>query len=68
MVFEEDLEGFAGDLTVEEEVLVAGYKKDGSSARLEVLQVTPLNSPIDAELLCGEGVIVYLYCNQTRLQ
>jgi hypothetical protein len=55
-------------LSVEEKVLMAGYKKDGSSTRLEVLQVTPLNSSIDAELLRRESVVVYLYCNQTRLQ
>jgi hypothetical protein len=68
MVFEEDLEGFAGDLTVEEKILMAGYKKDGSSAGLEVLQMTALNSPVDAKLLCGESVVVYLCRSQPWMQ
>jgi hypothetical protein len=51
-------------LTVEEKVLVAGNEKDGSSAGLEVLQMTALNSPVGAELLCGKSVVVYLYRSQ----
>lgn len=64
MVLEEDLEGFTGDLAVEEEVLVAGYEEDGSSTGLEVFQVTPFNGPVNAELLRSESIVIYLYCNQ----
>lgn len=37
MVLEEHLERFTGDLAVEEEVVMAGYEENGSSAGLEVL-------------------------------
>jgi hypothetical protein len=37
MVFEKNFERFAGDLTVEKEVIMASHKKYGSSAGLEVL-------------------------------
>lgn len=68
MVFEQDLEGFTGDLTVEEEVLVAGYEEDGSSAGFEIFQVTSLNGPVNAEFLRSESVVIYLYCRQPKIQ
>ena len=37
MALEENLERFTGDLAVEEEVVMAGYKENGSGAGLKVL-------------------------------
>jgi len=67
VVFEQDLEGFTGDLTVEEEILVAGYEEDGSSAGFEIFQVTSLNGPVNAEFLRSKSVVIYLYCRQPKI-
>ena len=60
MVFEEDFEGFAGDLAVEQEVVVADDQEDGSGAGLEVLQVTSFNRALTMVMLNGKSVVVDL--------
>lgn len=60
MVLEENLERFAGDLAVEEEIVVAGYEKDGGGAGLEVLYVAPLNGALATIVLDGKRIVVYL--------
>lgn len=62
MVFEENLEGFAGDLPVEQEVFVVQDEEDGGSAGLKVFQVASLDakSTVAAIVFGEEGVVVYL--------
>lgn len=70
MVFEKGFKTFAGNLAVEEEVLMVEDEEECSGAGLEVFQISSFDSECAVTALVGnaDGIVIYLVLLASSLE